>query len=176
MQKIKTGPVRLGMWVQANPIPLASTHVSLMVVIVDRSSYKWHIYKSSSPGERTRAIESSECPPGMENIGWQPQKLRPHQGRSCGAGFWLVLSSDVWLQWSSWSPASRSSRMGLLLQRQWGWQSLGVHWSPCSPLSLLQWSHQSHIAKRPLIGHGDITNATTLQWWGRWTQLGITSP
>ena len=61
------------MQVQVNPILYVSTCVSWFSLLTELQ--KSLIYKSSSPGEMTRAIESSECPLGMEISFGSPRSL-----------------------------------------------------------------------------------------------------
>ena len=96
------------MQVQADLIPLTSTQVSYLMW--STSWYNYNIYKSSSPGEMMKAIESLECPLGTEMLAGGPRSSSSLGSESWGR-FWSVLSSDIWLWWSSSTSALRFSSM-----------------------------------------------------------------
>ena len=69
----------------SEPDPVHFNLCVLMVLTVDHSSYEISlIYKSSSPREMTRAIESLECPLGMEILVGGPRSSSSSGSESWG--------------------------------------------------------------------------------------------
>ena len=118
--------MRLGMRVHMNLIQSTSTCMSCKCLL-------FTIYKSSSPGESMRVMESSECPPRNRNVSYWPQKLILIRIRVMG-GVWSVLSSNVWLQWSLGSLALMSSDMDVSFR---GVGAVGLAGTSVSMLSSL---------------------------------------
>ena len=153
MQKsIKTHYARLGMRGQTNPIPSILTHFSYTALQV--LSFL-NGYKSSSPRGMMRVMESSECPPGIERSVMGPSSSSSSGSESWG-GFWSVLSSDVWLQWSSGSPALEHSHIGISFR---GAGAIGLAGAPVSILSSLSLldNHIWITLQEAVVDHGNVT-------------------
>ena len=73
------------------------------------------------------------APPGMEMSVMGPSSSSSSGSKSWG-WFWSVLSSDVWLQWSSGSPASKHSHMSISFR---GMGAAGLAGTSVSMLSSL---------------------------------------
>ena len=113
-----------------------------MAVILSCKCFMLNSYKSSSPEGTMRVMESSECPPGMEILVLGPSSSFLLGYESWGR-FWSVLSSDVWLQWSSGSPASKHSRISVSFRGTGATGLAGTSVSMLSSLSSLTTTSKS---------------------------------
>ena len=120
------------MRVQANLILLASTHVSswfsLLIIRVTDVTYL-QVVLSWGNDKCNRVIGVS---PRNRNIGRAAPEAHPHQDRSHGVGSdqYFLLTFDCS---SPHGPWPRGLPTYPSPSEVWGQQSLGVHWSPCSP-------------------------------------------
>ena len=154
---IKTCYARLGMWVQMKPDPIHSNPFSYAAL--QMLSFLSG-YKSSFLGEMMRVMESSKCLPGIERSVTVPSSSSSSRSESWD-GFWSVLSSDVWLQWSSGSLASKLSCMGVSLR---GMRAVELAGAPVSHIlfSFLLNNHIWIMLQEAVIDHGNITGIPLL--------------
>ena len=129
--------------------------------------YCLQIIFSQGDDESNRIIRMS---PRNRNVGCWPQKL---------IFIWIGLMGQVFVGTLFWHVATAVIGVpglevfwhGLLLQRCGGGraeQYICFH----ALFPLLLDDHVRVMLEETLIDHGDIANIITLQWWGRWAQVG----